>query len=64
MRRLQANLSYLAGIAERHTKPQNVLPYPAILECPPTSEGDEAKATTIRDMYVRLRELWPEYKAR
>ena len=63
MRRLQSNLSYLAAIAERHTKPQNVLPYPAIMECPPGSEGDEVKET-IREMYIRLRELWPEYKGK
>lgn len=63
MRRLQSNLTYLAAIAERHTKPQNVLPYPAIMECPSGSEGEEVKGT-IREMYIRLRELWPEYKGR
>ena len=63
MRRLQSNLTYLAAIAERHTKPQNVLQYPSIMDCPPGCETDEGKET-LREMYVRLRELWPEYKGK
>ena len=61
MRRLQSNLAYLAGIAERVTKPQNVLKYPAIMESPSVGEPEEGKES-LREMYVRLRELWPDYK--
>ncbi|KAI9708482.1 MAG: hypothetical protein M1820_003943 [Bogoriella megaspora] len=56
MRRLQANLSYLASVAERHNKPQaSVPPGPAIMEplttCKPTIE-----------MYARLRQLFPNWR--
>lgn len=61
MRRLQSNLAYLAGIAERVAKPQNVLKYPAILESPSAGEPEEGKES-LYQMYIHLRELWPDYK--
>ncbi|KAL8923229.1 MAG: hypothetical protein Q9172_003206 [Xanthocarpia lactea] len=69
MRRLQANLAYLASVADRHHKPGNAVPqYPAIMEAPDTAEagGENNKAgkENMKDLYARLRELWPEYKGK
>ncbi|KAL8686584.1 MAG: hypothetical protein Q9218_007001 [Villophora microphyllina] len=75
MRRLQANLAYLASVADRHHKPGNAVPqYPAIMEAPnlpppPSTTKDtetEAKEEKedLREIYHRLRELWPEYKGK
>ncbi len=68
MRRLQANLAYLASMAEHnskhHSKPQNAIPpFPAIMDPPAVSEPDDGKEG-LRDMYMKMRELWPEYKAK
>ena len=66
MRRLQANLAYLANVADRNHKPGNVVPqFPAIME-PPTHEGasSEKGKESLREIYARLKELWPEYKGR
>lgn len=63
MRRLQSNLAYLAGIAERATKPQNVLQYPAIMEEPTAGESEDGKEK-LRELYGRLRELWPDWKGK
>ncbi len=63
MRRLQANLAYLASIAEHASKPQNPIPqFPAIMDPPPT-EAENAKEG-LRDMYLKMRELWPDYKGK
>ncbi|KAL8905474.1 MAG: hypothetical protein Q9207_002628 [Kuettlingeria erythrocarpa] len=81
MRRLQANLAYLASVADRHHKPGNAVPpFPAIMEAPnlpsPSEkqreaekdiEGDDVDAdgrASIRGLYGKLRELWPEYKGK
>ncbi|KAL8709435.1 MAG: hypothetical protein Q9220_005818 [cf. Caloplaca sp. 1 TL-2023] len=100
MRRLQANLAYLASVADRHHKPGNAVPqFPAIMEPPssvtapplPTTnnssggggggggsnsnakdgaEAEEGGSTGregrehMRQLYTRLRELWPEYKGK
>lgn len=54
MRRLQANLAYLATIADRSKKPGNVVPPgPQILTPPPNVPGME-------ELYARLNELFPE----
>lgn len=64
MRRLQANLAYLASIAEQHSKPQNPIPqFPAIMEAPGATEAENGKEW-LRDMYVKMRELWPDYKGK
>ncbi|KAL8681049.1 MAG: hypothetical protein Q9186_002822 [Xanthomendoza sp. 1 TL-2023] len=79
MRRLQANLAYLASVADRHHKPGNaVAQFPAFMEAPslgPTAVGgkDGAEAgevdgkgrkQSLRELYAKLRELWPEYKGK
>ena len=77
MRRLQANLAYLASIADRAHKPWNAIPqFPAILEPPPPTSttmttvgegeeaGEKAEKKSIRELYGRLKELWPEYKTK
>jgi hypothetical protein len=54
MRRLQANLAYLATIADRSKKPGNAVPPgPQILTPPPNVPGME-------ELYARLNELFPE----
>ncbi|KAJ4303391.1 hypothetical protein N0V90_002284 [Kalmusia sp. IMI 367209] len=56
MRRLQANLAFLAQNAERHTKPnQNIMPGPAIMVAP--SSPDE-----LVKLYSRLQGLFPGWK--
>ncbi|KAI4240125.1 MAG: hypothetical protein LQ352_007712, partial [Teloschistes flavicans] len=78
MRRLQANLAYLASVADRHHKPGNAVPqYPAIMEAPnlpppaSTKDGEavnggrkEEEREDLREIYKRLRDLWPEYKGK
>ncbi|KAL8737622.1 MAG: hypothetical protein Q9181_001495 [Wetmoreana brouardii] len=77
MRRLQANLAYLASVADRHHKPGNAVPqFPAIMEAPnlppakdkgmETAEGEGQKGggNDLKEIYSRLRELWPEYKGK
>ncbi|KAL8702712.1 MAG: hypothetical protein Q9201_004112 [Fulgogasparrea decipioides] len=77
MRRLQANLAYLASVADRHHKPGNAIPqFPAIMEAPnlppakdketETAEGEGQKdgGSNLKEIYRRLRELWPEYKGK
>ncbi|KAL9599412.1 MAG: hypothetical protein Q9219_003849 [cf. Caloplaca sp. 3 TL-2023] len=76
MRRLQANLAYLACVADRNHKPQNAIPpFPAILEAPnlpppPDTASKEKKLLDRRAreridrLYAILRDLWPEYKER
>lgn len=69
MRRLQSNLAYLASIADRVHKPWNAIPqFPAILEAPPLAEGEEgsekAEKKNIRELYGKLKELWPDYKTK
>ena len=54
MRRLQANLSYLAAIADAKKKVNGALPPgPAIMFPPP-------HLTQVQDLYKRLNELFPE----
>ena len=56
MRRLQANLAYLASIADRAHKPSAQTPaHPAILEPPP-------KLPSLTESYKKLKELFPEAK--
>lgn len=78
MRRLQANLAYLASVADRHHKPGNAVPqFPAIMEAPNLplakevdaggkEEGGDVKGSgnDLKEIYKRLRELWPEYKGK
>ncbi|KAL8842902.1 MAG: hypothetical protein Q9170_000306 [Blastenia crenularia] len=75
MRRLQANLAYLASVADRHHKPGNAVPpFPAIMEAPslapPPAPKEKSKVRekdareNIRELYARLRDLWPEYKVK
>ena len=70
MRRLQANLAYLASIADKAHKPWNAIPqFPAILEPPPPlgeaeDGGEKAEKKSIRQLYGRLKELWPDYKTK
>lgn len=77
MRRLQANLAYLASVADRNHKPGNaVQQYPAIMEAPnfpppPAPSAKEKKEKSekdgresIKELYAKLRELWPEYKGK
>lgn len=52
MRRLQANLAYLATIADRSKKPSGVVPQmPAIMTPPPNLPA-------VNELYVRLNELF------
>ncbi|KAL8636149.1 MAG: hypothetical protein Q9228_006426 [Teloschistes exilis] len=77
MRRLQANLAYLASVADRHHKPGNAVPqYPAIMEAPnlpppppvananANANAKEEEREDLREIYKRLRDLWPEYKGK
>lgn len=103
MRRLQANLAYLANVADRKHRPENpVPPFPAIMEAPVlpgsgvgnssggTGEGDgennkggagaeghvkkedgpengggnKDSKEILKEMYTKLKELWPEYKGK
>ncbi|KAL8940227.1 MAG: hypothetical protein Q9216_002936 [Gyalolechia sp. 2 TL-2023] len=76
MRRLQANLAYLASVADRSHKPGSVVhQYPAIMEAPnlpsPPPSAKEKKESaekdgreSIKESYAKLRELWPEYKGK
>jgi hypothetical protein len=52
MRRLQANLAYLATIAERAKKPGAVPQAPAILNAP-------TSVPAVKDLYSKLNELFP-----
>lgn len=51
MRRLQANLGYLASIADRHKKPGGVPPAPAIMTPPPS-------LPSLKEPYAKLAELF------
>lgn len=75
MRRLQANLAYLASVADRNHKPGNAVPqFPAIMEAPilppPHANDKEAEKRvddgdareSITELYGKLRGLWPGYK--
>lgn len=54
MRRLQANLSYLASIADAKKKPQGQIPIgPAIMIPPPHLQE-------VHDLYKKLNQLFPE----
>ena len=56
LRRMQANLAYLANLAERHQKPnQQQHPWPQVMTAPP---GDE----TLAPMYAQLQTLFPQWK--
>jgi hypothetical protein len=56
LRRMQANLAYLASLAERHQKPNaNAPPWPQVMTAPP---GDEKLA----GMYARLQGLFPMWR--
>ncbi|KAI9811075.1 MAG: hypothetical protein M1827_005657 [Pycnora praestabilis] len=56
MRRLQANLAYLAAIADRSHKPASAIPpSPAILDAPP-------HLPTLAITYAKLKELFPDAK--
>jgi hypothetical protein len=56
MRRLQANLAYLAQNAEKNHKPGQVLqPGPAIMSIPATP-------TELAKLYQKLAELFPGWK--
>jgi len=56
MRRLQANLAYLAQSAEKHSKPgQQAHPGPAIMSVPTTS-------AELAKLYQKLVELFPGWK--
>lgn len=56
MRRLQANLSYLASFADRHNNPNKpVPPGPAIMMVPAATQG-------LTDMYTKLQALFPGWK--
>ncbi|KAI9696110.1 MAG: hypothetical protein M1836_005941 [Candelina mexicana] len=56
MRRLQANLAYLAGVVDRVYKPAKDVPTsPAMMEAPPNSPALEV-------LYSKLRELFPNAK--
>ncbi|KAL8655945.1 MAG: hypothetical protein Q9210_000583 [Variospora velana] len=81
MRRLQANLAYLASVADRNHKPGNAVPlFPAIMEAPvlpppaatkvkqqqqkdnAEQEGAVDARETIKQLYGKIKDLWPEYK--
>ena len=65
MRRLQSNLAYLASIADRAHKPPDRIPlFPAIMEAPSADVEGEGGTEGLREMYGRLRELWPEFKGK
>ena len=56
MRRLQANLAFLAQNAEKHSKPnQNMMPGPAIMVAP-------ASPDELVKLYSRLQSLFPGWK--
>jgi hypothetical protein len=59
LRRMQANLAYLASLAERHQKPGQAAgqppPWPQVMTAPP---GDEK----LGQMYARLQALFPAWR--
>jgi hypothetical protein len=56
LRRMQANLAYLASLAERHQKPgAQAPPWPQVMTAPP---GDEK----LSAMYARLQSLFPAWR--
>ena len=64
MRRMQANLNYLSGIADRPLKPADKIPIrPAIMQ--PIAADIEGNAMLpsnlelLRHLYAGLRRLWP-----
>ncbi|KAF2436086.1 hypothetical protein EJ08DRAFT_655780 [Tothia fuscella] len=58
MRRMQANLAYLANVAERNNRPTSQqLPHPPIM-IPPT-----LPTTTLTEQYTKLQSLFPAWKA-
>lgn len=54
MRRLQANLSYLANIAERAKKPGNAAPQAPAILTPPSN------VPAVNELYNKLNELFPK----
>ena len=64
MRRLQANLAYLANIADRYHKPVAAIqPCPAIIDAPPATPGSaisEESMQGLKAAYKELRELYPD----
>lgn len=56
VRRLQANLSYMAQQCEKHAKPNQVLqPGPAIMSAPSTPDE-------LVKLYIKLQSLFPGWK--
>lgn len=57
MRRMQANLAYLANVAERSNRPQTqVLPHPPIMIAP-------ASPPSLVEKYAAMQSLFPAWKA-
>lgn len=57
MRRMQANLAYLANIAERSSRPNQVpLPWPPLMGVPTTGPPQ------LPEMYLRLQKMFPAWK--
>jgi hypothetical protein len=56
MRRMQANLAYLANVAERGNRPDNRnLQWPPIMAAP-------ASPASLAEMYTKLQALFPDWK--
>ena len=62
MRRIQANLAYLAAVSDRSNKPADKIPpHPAILDTLPPIPGNtipDAQLQTLANMYKELKEMF------
>jgi hypothetical protein len=55
---MQSNLAYLANVAERSTRPnQPNMPWPPLMGVPTTGPSQ------LPEMYVRLQNMFPAWKA-
>jgi hypothetical protein len=63
MRRIQANLTYLAAASDRMYKPPDKMPaQPAIMDSLPQIPGNtipEAQLQTLQNLYKELKDLFP-----
>ena len=69
MGRLKANIYYLVAISNQEKTKQTPKPqYPALLELPPAwlaealKDDDYKRFEALKEGYVKLRELWPDWK--
>ena len=69
MGRLKANIYYLVAMSNQDKTKQGPKPqYPTLLELPPAwlaeglNEDDQKRFEALKEGYIKLRELWPDWK--